>query len=184
MKTINLLPSTNQSEAQPSAHRRLMFGVVTALILESLVAGYGFFHVQQLNQRLSQEKATISHQEKELKPTETLQKELAVVLDRQASWDEISQDDSRLYQLLPTIAGATPERLRVTTVTVTKDQEIELHGTAADRDQIARFVTQLQAQRLFEAVNLKQADSQEGGVSFSLTLTFSGGETGEGANEV
>lgn len=169
--SINLLPDKDNGR---SAQEMILTIVGGSIIIIALLIG-GATGWIWVDRSTLQETIASKTSEKEkltndiIKTTES-QKELAYILDRQEGHKILEASDKHFDQILDRIAQSTPQRLRISTLSLKSTGEITTNGTAGSRDDVAAFTESLALAPQFTEVTVNQTDTQTDGVHFTVTL--------------
>lgn len=170
MRTINLLPTAGRRYAglPPGALLRSLVGFLIILLIA--VTSWLTIVKNQLLSLATSEKKKIATLTEKLEHTNQSQTDLALILDRQKSWQALEKDQTNSAKILRGVAAATPGSLRLTSLTSGDKGSLGIAGTASSRNEVSLFIAHLNQVGLFQNVTLNLANAQAEGVLFNLSL--------------
>lgn len=171
MKSINLLPRKFNTVSAATLSVDI---IQLILVAACVVLGIGTFWLQDETNELAvaakQRQSERQRLEQTIKRANDQQQKLAIILDRQKSWQTLQAANRQYSQVLTDLAASMPATLRLTSVTANTDK-ITLAGIASDRNVISQYATNLGHIKDFGQVIINQTTSQADGIQFSIVIT-------------
>jgi Tfp pilus assembly protein PilN len=178
MLTINLLPNQDHSISAGKVLAGLaeiaLMAVAIGLILASI-------WLQTAVSGVSTQVATKQAEKKSFKSSldkaTELQQKLQNIIDRQEAWQSSQKESRHFGQLIHQIAVAKPAKLRLSTLTNSKGDDLAMTGVAATRTDVTTFIDGLNKIDGLSGVTLGQANNQAEGVSFTISANLTAAAT-------
>ncbi len=190
MLEINLLP-VREARRRADVRQQVM-QLVLAMILTS--GAIGLVHSNVVDQKASaglrvrQMEQDIKQFEPQLEQVAAFKKKKSELEKKIEVIDGLAKARSGPVRLLAELAGRTPERLWLTSLT-TKGSTISLKGESLDNELVALFLGELNASKYFAGVDLDStqiSDPKTGGlkvVAFAISAKLVTGEKPAGGGE-
>lgn len=150
-----------------------IFLVGLALVLVGVTAYLKFDH-NLISAEIAKQESEKSRLVAENKQHEKVQLDLAYISNRQDMFNKLEKERHNYNKLLNDIAAVTPQKLQITSLTISLTKEIKLNGIASDRADIATFAERMSLIPELQVVTLNQTDIQTDGVHFSATTAIKG----------
>ncbi len=170
--TINLLP--HEQEISPATARKsflLWSAILTGIVLLAGATGYIWMDLKTVTEQIEVKELEQQELKRAIGKADQVQESLAYILDRKKSYEELEAQAIDFPEALETIANATPQNLRLTTLSL-DSTKITLAGIAAERALAVAFTENLQKSKQFTSVLLSQANNQTDGVQFTVTMGY------------
>lgn len=173
MKTINLLPSEQRHHLrQQLIVTTIEFALLTTAGLLLASSLWLSSQARTIDQQTAQKQAEKTQLRGKLEEASQLQLKLATIQDRSTSWEQLKNQATNYPELLTAIASAMPAQVRLTQLTTDANQSLAINGTAANRQEVTNFTTNLSQSTHFTNTTLGQTTAQENGVAFTVTTTL------------
>ena len=173
---INLLPHASKtiSIQQYVIFSTNMF-LIGLLVVMGLATPYFHARVKQLVSETRSKESAVKQIKKSVEAANSSLLDLAYINDRKVAYKTLKADDRDYTELLDKMAAATPEKLKITTIGIGTNKDTNsLVGTAANRNEVATFIDNLNKTDLFTKVTLTDANGQTDGINFTITFELPG----------
>ena len=170
--TINLLP--HEQEISPATARKsfLMWSaIITGIILLAGATGYLWVDLNTVTEQIALKELEEKDLKQAIGKADQVQESMAYILDRKKSYEELEAKAINYPGALEAIANATPQNLRLTTLSL-DDTKVTLGGLTSERALAVAFTENLQKSKQFTSVLLSQANNQTEGVQFTVTMGY------------
>lgn len=171
---INLLPEQSKI-VNPQDYLMSTLATLLVLLVIGLLVATGYFRLEAARTKtaIAKQLEVRDQLEVTIKQDESLERDLAYIIDRKASFDKLESSVVDYGLLLDKIGASVPANLRLTNFALKEEgQTIEISGIAATRAEITSFIDTLNQSGLADQVTLSSANSQADGVHFGLTMSL------------
>ncbi len=168
MRTINLLPR-DQGPITQDYLREIGYGFLFLLIVGSVILTAGLWYDTKLTiENIELKQAEKSSVKGSINDANRFQQALATIIDRKTTTDKLNSNSIEYEAILTDIASATPQNVKLTSLTIKTGEPIHLIGQAAQQSDIAQFLDNLKTSKNLIGVSLSQTSTQTGGINFVI----------------